>query len=400
LSNEQATGMHRPTRDDKAATARLAFSDRYGSDPTHIAWAPGRLNLIGEHTDYNDGFVLPMATETGVLLAARPRPDRTVRVWSRRMGESFELSLDEPIAKAPPPWSLYVRGVLAGLTAHGLTLPGFDAAVTGDLPAGGGLSSSAALEVATATLGEALVGTAIDPIEKALLCQEAEHTYAGVPCGIMDQFAVVLARSGHLLLLDCRSRRWELVPLANEKVEVLIINSMVRHELSGGEYALRRQQCQESARLLGVASLRDVTADQVRAAESRLPDVNFRRALHVATENERTLLATEMLQRGDWEGLGRLMYASHESLRRDYEVSCAELDVIVTIAREIGERNGVLGCRMTGGGFGGCAIALVRCADLARLGEAFRVEYLRRTGRVPKIVATQPADGATILQQP
>jgi galactokinase len=392
--------MQRPTRDDEAATARCEFTDHFRCEPTHVVWAPGRVNLIGEHTDYNDGFVLPMATGAGILLAARPRPDRTVRVWSRLMGESFELSLDEPIRKAPPPWSLYVRGVLAGLTARGLTLPGFDAVVTGDLPAGGGLSSSAALEVATATLGEALAGSAIDPIEKALLCQEAEHTYAGVPCGIMDQFAAVFARSGRLLLLDCRSRRWELVPLASEEVAVLIINTMVRHELSGGEYALRRRQCQEAARLLGVASLRDVTADLVRAAESRLPDVNFRRALHVATENERTLSAAEALRRGDWAELGRLMYASHESLRRDYEVSCAELDVIVAIARELGERGGVLGCRMTGGGFGGCAIALVRFADLFRLGETFREEYLRRTDRVPEILATRPADGATILQQP
>ena len=289
--------------------------------------------------------------------------------------------------------------MLAALTARGLAFPGFDAVVSGDLPAGGGLSSSAALEVATATLGEALAGSAIDPIEKALLCQEAEHTYAGVPCGIMDQFAVVFGRSGHFLLLDCRSRHRELVPLASEEVAVLIINTMVRHELSGGEYALRRQQCEEAARLFGVASLRDLTSDQVRMADGRLPDVNFHRA-HVATENERTLSAAAALRCGDWEGLGRLMYESHESLRRDYEVSCAELDVIVSIAREIGERGGVLGCRMTGGGFGGCAIALVRSADLARLGRTFRDEYLSRTGRAPEIVATQPADGATVLQQP
>jgi galactokinase len=216
----------------------------------------------------------------------------------------------------------------------------------------------------------------------------------------MDQFAVVFARPGHLLLLDCRSRRWELVPLASDEVAVLVINTMVRHELSGGEYALRRRQCQEAARLLGVVSLRDVSADQVRAAEGRLPDVDFRRALHVATENERTLAAVDALRRGDWAELGRLLYASHESLHRDYEVSCDELDVLVAIAQELGERGGVLGARMTGGGFGGCAIALVRRADLDRLGETFREEYQRRTGIVPEIVATQPAGGATILQQP
>jgi galactokinase len=389
--------MHLAIRDAEATTARREFTDRYRSEPTHLAWAPGRVNLIGEHTDYNDGFVFPMATEAGIVLAARPRPDRTVRVWSRLMGDAFELTLDGPIPKGPAQhWSNYIRGVLAGLLARGVTLPGFDAVATENLPAGGGLSSSAALEVATATLAEALTGAALDPVEKALLCQEAEHTYAGVPCGIMDQFAVVFARPGHLLLLDCRTRRWELVPLASDEVKILVINTMVRHELSGGEYALRRQQCGEAARLLGVASLRDVTADQVRAAEGQLPDAIFRRARHVATENERTLAAAEALRSGDWAELGRLMYASHESLRRDYEVSCPELDAVVAIAREIGEGS-VFGARMTGGGFGGCAIALVRGADADRLGEVFRADYRRRTGRDPEIVATQPAGGATIL---
>jgi galactokinase len=313
------------------------------------------------------------------------------------MGETFTLSLDEPIVKGPPVWSLYCRGVLAGLQERGLATTGFDALIAGNLPAGGGLSSSAALEVATATLGEALAQEALDPLEKALLCQTAEHTFAGVPCGIMDQFAVIFSREGHLLLLDCRSRTRELVPLAGDEVAILVINSMVRHELTGGEYAARRQQCHEAARLLGVGSLRDVTAEQVLAAEGTLSDVLFRRARHVTTENDRTLSASRAIRRGDWSELGRLMYASHESLRNEYEVSCAELDLLVSLARAIGESGGVYGCRMTGGGFGGCAVALVRAADAARCRDTLREQYRQHTGRDAETVTTRPAGGAGVV---
>jgi galactokinase len=384
-------------RDTEAAAVRREFAENFGAEPTHVVWAPGRVNLIGEHTDYNDGFVLPMATEAGLAVAARPRGDRTVRVLSRLMGESFTLSLDEPIAKTPPAWSLYCRGVLAELQARGPNIPGFDALIGGNLPAGGGLSSSAALEVAMAALGESLAHFALDPLEKALLCQKAEHEFAGVPCGIMDQFAVIFCRPDELLLLDCRSRDRELVPLASDEVAILIINTMVRHELTGGEYAVRRQQCHEAARLLGVDSLRDVTALQVQSAQDRLPDVLFRRARHVTTENDRTLAASRAIRRGDWSELGRLMYASHESLQADYEVSCAELDVLVSLAGEIAEPGGVFGCRMTGGGFGGCAVALVRAADVPRCQETFREEYRHRTGIAPEVLATRPAGGARVL---
>jgi galactokinase len=393
-------GMNGSIRGAEVAEARREFADRFGAEPTHLAWAPGRVNLIGEHTDYNSGFVLPMATEAGLLLAARPRSDRTVRVASRTMGESFELSLDAPITRDPPRWSLYLRGVLAGLLAGGVALPGFDAVITGNLPPGSGLSSSAALEVGTATLGEALAQTALEPLEKALLCQRAEHEFAGVPCGIMDQFAVVFSEAGHALLLDCRSLRRELVALASGDVSVLVINSMVRHELAGGEYAVRRRQCQEAATLLGVESLRDVTPLEVRSARDRLPEVLFRRALHVATENDRTLAAAAAIRRGDWPGLGQLLYASHESLQRDYEVSCAELDLIVSLAQSIGQPGGVFGCRMTGGGFGGCAVALVRTAELDRITALVAERYQQQTGTLPETLATRPAGGAVVVQAP
>jgi galactokinase len=389
--------MNVSTRDAEVAAARHEFSDRFGSEPTHLVWAPGRVNLIGEHTDYNGGFVLPMATEAGLALAARRRSDRKVHVASRMMGESFELSLDEPIAKDSPRWSLYVRGVLAGLLARGVALPGFDALITGNLPPGSGLSSSAALEVGTATLGAALADAALEPLEMALLCQQAEHDFAGVPCGIMDQFAVVFARPGHLLLLDCRSLRTEPVALAGDDVAVLVINSMVRHELAGGEYAVRRRQCQEAAALLGAESLRDATAAQVRTAWGRLPDVLFRRALHVTTENDRTRDAAAAIRRGDWPALGHLLYASHQSLRDDYEVSCAELDLIVALTQSIGEPGGVFGCRMTGGGFGGCAVALVRAAEGDRITALIAERYQQQTGTLPEILATRPAGGAAVV---
>jgi galactokinase len=248
-----------------------------------------------------------------------------------------------------------------------------------------------------ATLGESLAQVALDPLEKALLCQKAEHEFAGVPCGIMDQFAVIFCRPDELLLLDCRSRQRELVPLASDEVAILIINTMVRHELTGGEYAARRQQCHEAARLLGVDSLRDVTALQVQSARDQLSDVLFHRARHVTTENDRTLAASEAIRRGDWSELGRLMYASHESLQSDYEVSCTELDLLVSLAREIGAPGGVFGCRMTGGGFGGCAVALVGAADVPRCRETFHEEYRRRTGIAPEILASRPAGGASVL---
>ncbi len=359
------------------------------------------MNLIGEHTDYNDGFVFPMATETGLVFTARPRSDRKIRVASRMMGDALDLALDEPIGMGPPAWGAYVRGVLAGLTEGGVVLPGFDALISGNLPLGSGLSSSAALEVGMATLGEALADVELDPLEKALLCQHAEHTFAGVPCGIMDQFAVVFSRPGHLLLLDCRTLHRELVALAGDDVRILIINSMVRHELSSGAYAIRRGQCNEAARLLGVGSLRDATIEQVEraGASGRLSDVLHRRARHVTTENARTLAAAEAVRDGRWSELGLLLYDSHESLRRDYEVSCAELDTIVQIARELGEANGVHGCRMTGGGFGGCAVALVRGDRIEQVEAMFRTLYQRRTGIDAEIMATRPAGGAEIVRR-
>jgi len=368
-----------------------------------VAAAPGRVNLIGEHTDYNGGFVFPMAIERHVLIAAAPpgaRDASLARVASAEVGEQAEIHVSGDIQPGPVVWSSYVQGVVAGFVGRGIEVPPFDAVVCSDVPLGGGLSSSAALEVATATLLEAITEQTLDPVEKALLCQRAEHRFAGVPCGVMDQFSSALCREGHAMLLDCRSLEVEHVPLSDPGLAVLITNSNVRHELAGGEYALRRADCEEAARQLGVEFLRDATLDQVEDARESLGDVRHRRARHVVGEIARTLEAVKALRASDWGAFGDLMYASHAALRDDYEVSCAELDVLVEIAQEIGEAGGVLGSRMTGGGFGGCTVSLVRADSVESASRQIGARYLERSGLAADSFATRPAAGGAILRAP
>jgi len=381
--------------------SRDFFHDLTGRQATHVVYAPGRVNLIGEHTDYNGGFVLPMAIELGIYVAAAPRDDAKARIWSAQFGaEIVEIDLSSHIRRGGPSWSNYVRGVLAGLQSANAGIPGFDAAIFATLPAGGGLSSSAALEAAFATLGESLSGVTLDPVKKALICQKAEHVFAGTPCGIMDQFAVIFCQKDHLLLIDCQSQETRLVPMRDENVSVLVVNTMVRHELNDGGYADRRNTCLGAAELLGVRELRDVAPERLQNARAAMPDVVYRRAWHVVTENERTLAAAEALESGAWQNLGELMYASHESLRDDYEVSCDELDLVVDLARDIGLENGVYGCRMTGGGFGGCCVALVRTDAVPAVSAAIRAGYSTATNLDPVLFASRPAAGARVLVQP
>jgi galactokinase len=250
-----------------------------------------------------------------------------------------------------------------------------------------------------ATLVEAVTGARIDPVEKALLCQKAEHDFAGVPCGIMDQFISVMGRENHLLLLDCRSQQTELVPMSDDSVAVLIANTNVRHELGSGEYAIRRAQCETAAKILGVQSLRDATPAALDAVKSKMDDVIFRRARHVIGEIQRTPAAAAEIRAGHWAKAGELMYASHRSLRDDYEVSCEELDVLVKIAESIGLRGGVFGCRMTGGGFGGCAVALIQKAAAPEISAKLMAGYKEKTGLDATIFETRPAAGATILKE-
>lgn len=381
-----------------ARHASEAFLAWTGAEATHAAWAPGRVNLIGEHTDYNGGFVLPFAIDLGIAIVARPREDETVRLRSTQSEtEDAVFSVDRRLERGAPAWSNYVRGVIAGLLEAGFPLRGFDAVIDANLPAGGGLSSSAALEAATATLCEGLCGITLDPEEKALLCQKAEHEFAGTPCGIMDQFAVIFGRKGNLLLVDCQSRERLQVEMRGADAALVVVNTMVKHALVDGGYKSRRDDCYEAAGLLGVAQLRDVTPADVAAAQAILPERLFRRARHVTTENERTLSAVYALQKGEWRVLGGLMYASHASLKDDFEVSCRELDQVVEIARGIGPDGGVHGCRMTGGGFGGCCIALVAAERAAAIGEAISAQYRAASGIEPVVFVTTPSDGASLL---
>ena len=379
------------------------FAAVFGRPPTAAATAPGRVNLIGEHTDYNDGFVLPMAIERQTVIVAAPRDDRTVRLRSTAFNDEavFELSPD-PLP-GEPSWSNYFRGPIKLCLDAGLTLDhGFDAMVDSTVPTGGGLSSSASLEVATATLMEVLSGKTLDPVAKALLAQKAEHDYAGVPCGIMDQFISAMGKQGAALLIDCRTHETTDVPLADPSIEVLIINSNVKHELTGGEYAQRRAECEAAARMLGVQALRDATMKQLDAAIDDLSDTEYRRARHIIGENERTLDAAAALRRGDWPEAGSLMFASHDALRDDFQVSCEELDILVELAaRACPEHEGrpaIIGSRMTGGGFGGCTVSLVHAEAAEAVTRFICDAYRGATGIEPTAFTTRPAAGARALE--
>jgi len=381
-------------------TAR-EFTRIYGRQPRWIVAAPGRVNIIGEHTDYNDGFVFPMAIDRYTVIAAyRPvRDSNQIRLHSTLGDKPATIDLARPLKPFPKgAWANYPAGVIAGFLARGLNPGGFDAMINSTVPLGGGLSSSAALEVATATLLEVITGRKLDSVEKALLCQKAEHDFAGMPCGIMDQFISVMGRENRILLLDCRSRKPELVPMTDPSVAVLIINTNVKHELTGSEYPTRRKQCETAAKILGVPSLRDATADALERVQGKMDEVVFRRARHVIGEIERTVHAAEGVRASNWPTVGQLMYASHRSLRDDYEVSCHELDAVVEIAESIGIPGGVYGCRMTGGGFGGCTVALVKSDAVEAISKKIAADYKRKTGIEATIFVSRPAAGATVIK--
>ena len=330
--------------DDNASVPQLAeqarneFQHRFGCQPQWTSAAPGRVNLIGEHTDYNDGFVLPMAIERYVVLAAgsavNSAQDPAYQLYSMNSDQEEVWPVGAEPAGGRGSWSSYVWGVLDLCKKRGMDAGPLRMVIQSSVPVGGGLSSSAALEVATATLVEAITGQLLDPVDKALLCQQAEHEYAGVPCGIMDQFSSVMGRENRLILLDCRSAEAELVLLDGDGVSVLITNTNVKHELTGGEYAQRRGQCEAAARQMQVASLRDCTMEKLLVHEASMEPVLVQRARHVIGEIERTTAAADAVRSGDWDKMGALMYASHQSLKDDYEVSCDELDLLVNLRKD------------------------------------------------------------------
>jgi galactokinase len=380
-------------------TAGRVFFERFGTTPRWLAVAPGRVNLIGEHEDYNGGYVLPLAIDRHVVIAAAPAGGDAgrLRAYSAALDMSVDIRLDGAEPPGEPTWANYLRGVVRAFSERGLIAGSLDAAIVSDLPLGGGLSSSAALEVATATLLEQATGATLAPQDKARLCRQAEHDFAGVPCGVMDQLASVIGDAAGALLIDCRSEAVRVIPFADPRVSVLICNTNMKHALADGAYARRRTECADASRQLGVASLRDATPAMVEAANGTLDAVVARRARHVTTENVRTLAAAAHLEAREFAEVGHLMYASHRSLRDDFEVSSAELDALVDVAREIGPAGGVLGARMTGGGFGGCTVTLVRTDCVASVANTLTTEYRKRTGLTASTFVSRPARGAHVV---
>lgn len=372
-----------------------AFRQRYGSTP-RIFRAPGRVNLIGEHTDYNQGFVLPMAIDRGTAVAIAGRPDRKLQIRSLNVNDSCELDLNQLGQGRKGKWTDYIEGVCVALMEQGMTLTGANIILKSDVSIGGGLSSSAALEV---SLGMALLSISGCPIDKRALAfagQTAEHRHVGIHCGIMDQFSCVFAKRNHAILLDCRCLEARNVPLNFPEYQIVVCNSGVRHSLASSEYNQRRQDCELGVKLLGavlpgIESLRDVTASDFKLHQALLPGDVVRRCRHVISENARTLEAAEALAAGDALQMGRLMTASHNSLREDYEVSCRELDLLVETAMA---KPGVAGARMTGGGFGGCTVNLVESRWIHLFHEEVCRDYFKQTGIKPEIFASKPADGA------
>ena len=381
----------------QARDLAVEFAYRFGRAPT-VSRAPGRVNLIGEHTDYNDGFVMPAALEFGTLTAASQRSDRRLQIYSMIMDETREFDLDSPPAGPSGDWSDYVLGVALMLEMSGHNLSGADLIVWSDVPIGAGLSSSAALEVSCAHALLTESGLPFDPIEIAQLCQRAENDFVGMRCGVMDQYISCCGVAGHALLIDCRSLESRHVAIA-PNLKLLIANSRVRHQHAGGEYNLRREACEEGVRLLSrylgpIQALRDVTPQQLEAKRRKLPELIYRRCRHIVTENARVLEAERALGSGDLVACGRAMNASHVSMRDDFEITCPEVDLLAGLAQTV---KGVYGSRMTGGGFGGCTITLLEEWAVDKASQMLTDGYRIGMGRDVDIYVCTPSDGAQLI---
>ncbi|MGZ4788987.1 MAG: galactokinase [Terriglobales bacterium] len=377
--------------DAHALTRR--FHDLFNKTP-RLYRAPGRVNLIGEHTDYNDGFVMPAAIDLYCCIAIAPRADRQLVLHSTQFSQSTSVDLGNPGLQRTGQWTDYIVGTAIALGRSGCAIGGADIMVHGEIPFGSGLSSSAAIEVAAGFALLDLAGQSIDRTKLAISCQRAENDFVGARCGIMDQFISANGHAGHALLLDCRSLQSEPLPIP-QAVRLVVCNTGVKHSIAGGEYGERRAQCEEAVRRLssavpGIRALRDVTPDQLETHKGLLPDVIYRRCRHVVTEDERVQQAAAALTSGDLHAFGRLMAESHRSLRDDYEVSCRELDLMVELAMA---QPGIVGARMTGGGFGGCTANLVRAESADRFATAVGKEYEKQTGIHPEVYVFSAADG-------
>lgn len=397
------------------------FQDGFAySGPLGMAWAPGRINLIGEHTDYNAGYVLPLAVDRVAAFAGRARGDQRVRLWSAHFQEYAAFSLeDEPetfeqASQNLPGWARYILSVAAELRRADLPLTGFDAVLAGDVPVGGGMSSSAALEVASVQAFSFFAahpftisseGATLTPLQAAEICQRAEWAASSLRCGILDQAASCLGKPGHAVLLDCRSLDYRYLPFVAPGISLVVVDTGVRRELAASAYNERRAQCEQATELLReqiahdepteleqreIQSLRDITPEEFARYQERLPALLRQRAGYVMAENQRVLEAVARLEHNDLVGVGELLWQTHTGLRDDYEVSCLELDTLVDLAASV---HGVLGARMMGGGFGGCTVNLVRDESLEELTGVIQEQYPRRTGLSASIDICHAAGG-------
>ncbi len=391
--------MTSPTAIDAPAAARDVFRREFGAPPAGVAFAPGRVNLIGEHTDYNDGFVLPMAIEDGIAAAYAPNDEQVLRIHAREFGETREMALDgRTTGREPAGWFRYGVGIARTMAVAGLRLTGTTIALASTLPSDAGLSSSAAVELSIARVLAATSGEVWNPRQAAQIAQRAEHEFIGVACGIMDQMAVACGRAGQALLLDCRSLTTEDVPLP-EHAGVAVVYSGVSRTLAASAYNDRRAACERAVAAIrevepSVRALRDVDAALLGRARTRMDDVAFRRASHVIAENARPGRLAAALRDYDLATAGRLMLDSHASLRDLYEVSSAELDLLVTLAMA---QPGCHGARLTGAGFGGCIVALVDLPAVGSFSESIVERYRTATGLEPRVIVSRPAEGVRLL---
>ncbi len=375
--------------------AHAAYVKQFGTEPTVFVRAPGRVNLIGEHTDYNDGFVLPCAIDREAVVAAGPAPDFMIHsVAADFASERDSFAFDRTIQHSALGWAEYVRGIAQALLADNVPLVGANLAIAGDVPLGSGLSSSAALEVAVGLALAHLAQQKIEPVRLAQIAQRAENQFVGCACGIMDQLISTCAQADHALLIDCRSLDCRAVSLPGD-MAIIIAHSGVRHAHADGEYNDRRAQCDAAARHYGVGKLRDLDTEMLVANRGNLDDITFRRARHVVTENARTLAAADALAAGDLATLGRLMAQSHASMRDDFEITVPAVDVLADImARAVGDAGGA---RMTGGGFGGCVIAVAPRAMAPTVSAAIATEYRAPDGAPAEVFVCRAEAGAGLL---
>lgn len=380
------------TDQDIQARVVAAFTERFGEAPAVVVRAPGRVNLIGEHTDYNDGFVLPMAIDWAAWIALRPRDDGEVLIHSLDFDSSAAFSLGN-LQNTQSGWTEYVKGMAWVMQAAGFTLQGWEGVMVGNVPIGAGLSSSAALELATARAFAKVSGIDWHPANMALLAQRAENEWVGVNCGIMDQMISAAGEAGHALLIDCRSLETKSVPLPAD-TRVVVLDTSTRRGLVDSAYNERRQQCESAAAFFEVGALRDVTLVQLEAAESELDPVVYRRARHVVSENARTEAAAAAMLAGDAVKLGELMNESHVSMRDDFEISSEALNAIVEAAQRVG---GCYGARMTGGGFAGCGVALVAVTAVEAFTAAVTTAYKAKTGLDAVLYVCEASKGASIV---